>query len=395
MRILTLPFSPALSEELLLCSENENSLGFESASLAQFYSNALQDARLEPLKKLLQWNERTSLHRWKGLEVWENELVGVHLDHVDTLDAWKCVGFLELPHSVKTLRVNRGDFCEWSHLPQLPVSIEKLVIVRTRLTQIPLSATKMFRTLQHHLYSLDLSRNELTTVQGLDLSACGSIRYVKLCNNRLESLDGLRLPSHTIEILDFESNQLTLKSFAHCRLDRSRVLELNLAHNDITGPLTSECTLTLPSDLLSLNLSFNPVRSMSTFRLPSTVNEVFLKDAELDDLEQLPRLPLSLRRINLEDNGLGCDNDHVDALTGDIITFNQNLRYNHWSRMELCRALTLHGRSDETFKTQFPILYFLQTQTAQTNVRETILQFWNPYEVYPWEELEDVEFGQY
>lgn len=390
--MISVPRLPLL-EEVLFCTENENSIGFTHPSTQRFYNDTLSNPKLSTLRALLNWNKTVSLSRWKCVSVWEGRVEALILDRVDKPEVWSGIRYVQLPSTVTTLYVSRGDFSKWEHLPTFPESLTSLEIYRTRLTSVPPTPIPSFANPATQIAHVNLSHNELQSVEGLDLRECRHLRTVILKHNKIRSLKGLRLPKNVfIEELNLESNCLTLRSFQQTNIFDVHLACLNLSRNNIKGPLTSECPLCLPPGLMSLNLSFNPIGCMTMFRLPRSLNDLILKQAHLEGLHCLPALPRSLRMINLEAT-ISSDSVWVYQIMKDIETFNHARRQNHLARVQMCRGLLLYSNKVDDFARLYPLLYFLSYHlTDKAFIRKQILQFWNPGKLYPWENLKGVAF---
>ena len=167
-----------------------------------------------------------------------------------------------------------------------------------------------------NLDSLDLSTNEITSLQGirfpenlraLDLSYCWltsladvqwppGLQVLRLHNNRLSSITHVSFPPSLQRLELARNNIATVASFEGVSFP-VLLQELEIGHNGIRS-LTGAA---LPENLQVLSLAFNPIVTFSGISLPQNLQKLCLAGLSLTTLRDI-QLPPRLRELNANVN---------------------------------------------------------------------------------------------
>lgn len=182
----------------------------------------------------------------------------------------------------------RGSSCP-PNLELLDISGNSL----TSLLRIPVSAS---------VNTLVVKANGLKSLEGLEFKLLKSLQVLDVSVNVISSLEGIYLPP-TLRVLDVSFNSISKTGFV---MLPPQLETLKLSRNSIL----SLSHLELPSSLQKLQLDSNNITALpaTLFERCPNLTVLDLSDNKIDDLDELGRLPDSLKHLKLDGNQIDYSN---------------------------------------------------------------------------------------
>lgn len=207
----------------------------------------------------------------------------------------------QLPKSLIALNLSYSkslstEFFQFSLYPPL---LEFLDVSGTELGGI-MEAQAAPLILPESLKCLILSNNRIKTLQKMVLPK--HLKNLDVSGNELITISNVSFPDSLIN-LNFDGNYIEL--LAHCKLP-SKLERISLASNHIQDCLSSDGSplVHFPSSLLYLDLSVNKIKSTSTFVFPDGLEELDISYNSIEVLEESSSTFLDLIMLNLSGNPL-------------------------------------------------------------------------------------------
>lgn len=169
-------------------------------------------------------------------------------------------------------------------------SIPKLNVLKSLL--IPFNEIQKIENLPEQLIKLDLDFNQIQAIENLP----NSLENLSIASNKIIRVEKENLPS-TLKRLKVASNNISDLSL--CTFNDG-LEDLDLANNRI-GNEDLEF-FDYPANLKKLRLERNIISNANSLVLHEGLEELNLKDNQLALLEELPKLPSTLKIINLKKN---------------------------------------------------------------------------------------------